>query len=162
MKIRRRVSLWFVNTFFSGTHFFSLKRGLLRFAGVQVGKNTKVVGPLYITGDLSIGEECWIGKALTINGNGAVRIGDRCDVAPNVTFNTGTHEIGTAQRRAGEGKSVTICVGNGVWIGEGAAFANELQVGDSSVIACRACVVKEVLPNTLVGGVPAKKIKDLT
>lgn len=161
--IWRRVALFGVNRVFVGTDvkFFSIKRWLLNSIGVSVGEGTKVVGPIECTGTLRIGCECWVGKNLKVNGNGFVAIGDRCDIAPEVTFQTGGHEIGGAQRRAGKGIIATQQVGNGVWIGGRSTVVGNVTIGDSSVVAGCACVVKDVEPNTLVGGVPAKLIRRL-
>lgn len=40
----------------------------------------------FCTGTLCIGANCWIGRNLTVHGNGSVIIGDNCDIAPDVTF----------------------------------------------------------------------------
>lgn len=115
--IKRILAQFTLNHVLVGTKHFSLKRKLLRSIGCQIGENTKVVGPLYNTGKLLIGDNCWIGKNLTVHGNGTVRIGDNCDIAPDVTFLTGGHRVGSAEHRAGPGETYHIAVGNGAWIG---------------------------------------------
>lgn len=59
--------------------------------GYRIGKGSKVVGPIECLGQFECGENCWIGKNLKINGNGTVKIGNNCDIAPEVTFQTGGH-----------------------------------------------------------------------
>lgn len=161
--IWRHLALFLVNRVFVGTtvKYFAIKRWLLNSIGISVGEGTKVVGPIECTGTLVIGRDCWVGKNLKVNGNGFVTIGDRCDIAPEVTFQTGGHEIGDAQRRAGKGIIARQRVGNGVWIGGRSTIIGNVTISDSSVIAGCACVVKDVEPNTLVGGVPAKLIRRL-
>lgn len=165
MKMRsvwRRAAVFAVNHVFVGTRFFGIKRRLLRSAGYRIGEGTKVVGPIDCTGKLEIGSECWIGKNLSVHGNGTVHIGDRCDIAPDVTFLTGGHQIGDAQRRAGIGETYDISVGNGTWIGARSTILGDRSIGESVVIAACACVVSDVPANVLVGGVPAKQIKEFT
>ena len=161
--IWRCVALFIVNNVLSGTNtkHFETKRKLLNSIGFQIDIGTKVVGPIECTGRLSIGKDCWIGKNLKVNGNGTVTIGDRCDIAPEVTFQTGGHEIGDACRRAGKGIVSNQYVGNGVWIGGRSTIVGNIRIGDSSIVAACACVVKSVDANTLVGGVPAKIIRRL-
>ena len=101
------------------------------------------------------------GKNLVINGNGMVTIGDNCDLGPEITFQTGGHEIGLSERRAGNGKCYSQYVGNGVWIGGRSTVLGNTRIGDGSVIAGCACVVKDIPENTLAGGVPAKMIRRL-
>ena len=113
-RIKRRVLIKLVNTFFSGTRtcFFSVKRYLLREAGFEIGDGTNIVGPVEISGNLVVGKNCWIGKNMKVNGNGTVIICDNCDVAPEVTFQTGGHQIGEERRRAGKGENYTQLVGS--------------------------------------------------
>ena len=96
-----------------------------------------------------------------MNGNGELEIGDNCDIAPEVTFLTGGHKIGDAERRAGEGVSYKIKIGNGVWIGGRSTVLNNTEVGNSCMIAACSCVNKNVEDNSLVGGVPARLIRKL-
>ncbi len=53
-----------------------------------------------------------------------------------------------------------IIIGHDVWIGYGAQIMSGVTVGDGAVIAAGSIVTKDVLPYTVVGGVPAKKIKE--
>lgn len=141
---------------------FIKKRNLLnRLDNFSIGEGTKIVGPVEVLGYLQTGKDCWIGKNLRVNGNGHVTIGDNCDIGPEVTFQTGGHAIGSPERRAGEGLVFDQTVGNGTWIGGRSTIANRVDIGNGCVVACCACVTGDVLSNTLVGGVPARKIRDL-
>ena len=159
--LKRQTVNFLVNHILAGTRFFEMKRRLLRSIGYEIGENSKIVGPIYNTGSLRIGTNCWIGKNMTVHGNGTVVIGDYCDIAPEVTFLTGGHKLGSSQRRAGEGESYHIAVGNGVWIGARTTVLLDTRLGDGSVVAACACVAKNVPDNVLVAGVPAKVIREL-
>lgn len=161
--IKRKTCLFLVNKVMAGTRpcFFEPKRRLLNALGHSIGDGTKIVGPIETYSMLTIGRNCWIGKNLKVNGNGSVIIGDCVDIAPEVTFQTGGHEIGHSERRAGRGLTSNQVVGNGVWIGGRATIIGNVSVSDGSVIAGCACVVNNVPPNVLVGGVPAKIIRSL-
>lgn len=155
--------MFLVNRIFAGTRnqFWEIKRKLLNSIGHSIGEGTKIVAPLECYGILKIGTECWIGKNLKLNGNGTVVIGDRCDIAPEVTFQTGGHEIGSAERRAGAGQTYSQTIGDGVWIGGRATIIGKTTIGAGAVIAGCACVVNDVPENVVVGGVPAKTIRRL-
>ncbi len=159
--LKKRIVFRMVNHVLNGTRFFAAKRKLLCSIGYEIGENTKIVGPIFCTGTLCIGANCWIGRNLTVHGNGSVIIGDNCDIAPDVTFFTGGHIVGTTERRAGVGESYKIAVGNGTWIGGRSTILGNTTIGDGCVVAACACVVGDVEKNILTGGVPAKKIRDL-
>ncbi len=52
-----------------------------------------------------------------------------------------------------------IVLGNDVWVGYEAIILSGVRIGDGAIIGARAVVTKDVPPYTVVGGVPAKKIK---
>ncbi len=162
-RIKRTFFRGLSNHLFCGTHFFAVKRALLTASGLRIGNNTKIVGPIHFgnASDISIGEGCWIGKNLSIHGDGKVVIGDRCDLAPDVSILTGSHRIGDPSRRAGEGISFSITVGDGCWIGSGARITGHTDIGTGSVIGACALVNKSIQPNVVVAGVPAKIIREL-
>lgn len=163
-RLKCKVVLFLVNKVYVGTYsrFFEKKRRLLNsLNNFRIGEGSKVVGPIVCIGTFECGKNCWVGKNLFVNGNGTVTVGDNCDIAPEVTFQTGGHEIGGAERRAGKGKVFSQSVGDGTWIGGRVTVLNDSRIGKSCVVAGCACVVGDVPDHTLAGGVPAKVIREL-
>lgn len=161
-KTLKKIGVMFlVNHILGVPKFFEAKNKLLRSVGYEIGKGSKVVGSLFCTAFLSVGCDRWIGRGLTVHGNGNVSIGDNCDIAPDVTFLTGGHEIGDSSHRAGKGETYSISVGDGVWIGARSTIGRNVRIGSGSVVAACSCVMNDVPDNVLVGGVPAKVIKEL-
>ncbi len=164
--VKRRIRgmvLWLINHLLVGNRFWNFKRWILNSVGISVGKGTKIVAPIKIgvCGDLSIGENCWIGKNCCIYGNGRVTIGNNCDLAPNVDFATGTHQVGTHERRAGEGYCESIQIGNGCWIGLKSTILSGVIVGDGTIIGAGAVVTKSFDGDVIIGGVPGSVIRQL-
>ena len=159
--IKRKIAFICVNHLFVGVKQFKRKRKLLNWIGYDIGEGSKIVGPLVCTADLKIGKNCWVGKNFIVNGNGKVTIGDNCDIAPEVIFQTGGHEIGNSERRAGKGVKYEIKVGKGCWIGARSTVLGGAEIGNGCVVAACACVLGKVEENTLVGGIPVKTIKYL-
>ncbi|TDX94483.1 maltose O-acetyltransferase [Chryseobacterium daecheongense] len=162
-KVFRILAIFIINTFLCTTRFFSLKRFLLNISGIQIGKDTKVVGPIHIgtVAQVVIGEDCWIGSGFKVYGNGIVIIGDKCDFGPDVAFVTGSHEIGTAERRAGAGISFSLSVESGCWIGARVTIVGNTTVGRSSIIGATSLVNKDIASNVIALGSPAKEFKKL-
>lgn len=157
--IKRYYYTYLINKKYVGVKKFEKKRRLLNKLGHSIGEGTKVVGPIDVTGKLIIGKNCWVGRNFSVYGNGTVTIGDNCDIAPEVAFVTGSHIIGDAERRAGDGITTNISVGNGCWLGARSTIHND--IGNSCVIGACSFVNKPIDNNLLVAGVPAKKIRDL-
>lgn len=53
-----------------------------------------------------------------------------------------------------------IEIGNNVWIGAGAVFLDGAKVGNNSIVTANAVVQKKFPDNSIIGGVPARRIKD--
>jgi maltose O-acetyltransferase len=90
-----------------------------------------------------------------------VRFGDNCMLAPGVHIYTATHPVNPYERIKGPefGKSVTI--GDNAWIGGGAIINPGVTIGDNVVVASGAVVTKDVPSNVVVGGNPARVIKEI-
>ncbi len=90
-----------------------------------------------------------------------VRIGDNCFIAPGVHIYTATHPLNPFERNnwIEYGKPVTI--GNNVWIGGGAIINPGVTIGDNVVIASGSVVTKDVPNDVVVGGNPARFIKQI-
>lgn len=161
--LKRKLSLFLVNRVFCGTNpkYWEKKRILLNWIGHDIGFGTKVVGPVEINGTLHTGENVWLGTGFKIHGLGNVTIGNNCDIGPEVVCLTGSHKIGDATRRAGEGITEDIQIGDGCWICGRSTIVGGTRIGDAAVVAAAGLVVKDVPENTLVGGVPAKFIRKL-
>lgn len=90
-----------------------------------------------------------------------VRIGINCFLAPGVHIYTATHPIHPLERCSGRefGKPVTI--GDNVWLGGRSVILPGVTIGDNAVVAAGAVVVKDVPPNVVVGGNPARIIRQI-
>jgi len=81
-------------------------------------------------------------------------------IGPNVNIITAGHPLDPLQRRAITiGKPILI--EKNVWIAAGATIIGGITVGENSVIAAGSVVTKNVPPNTLVGGNPARFIRSI-
>lgn len=159
--IRRRICWLFVNHLLPQGVCFEARRKLLNWAGYPVGSGTRIAGAMHVTTELSIGSDCWIGRNFTCHGNGSVTIGDRCDIAPDVTVATGSHELGGADRRAGQGYNCSVTVGSGCWLGVRSTLLGGAAVADGCVVAACALVKGATERNTMMGGVPARLLRRL-
>ena len=162
-KVMHYISLFIINNFLKGTRFFKVKNRLLKICGVKVGADTKIVGPIEFGTQIkiTIGDKCWIGKNLSIDGNGYCNIGNNVDIGPHVVINTGGHEIGFKERRAGKGIINSIIIQDGTWIGTKTTIINDINIGKGVVIAAGSLVNRDVKANVMAAGVPITVKKEL-
>lgn len=146
--------------------FYKAKIRWLANAGIKAGKDVKVNGhtQFYGDGNLEIGENTWVGPGCRFytNTDASIILGANCDIAPEVSFITGSHEIGDEFRRAGKGTTRSIIIKDGCWIGARATILGGTNIGKSSIIAAGALVTEDIPENSLAVGVPAKVIKKLS
>lgn len=90
-----------------------------------------------------------------------VIFGDDCMLGPRVSVFTAGHPLDPYERRSGLEYGKPVTVGNNVWIGGGAILNPGVTIGDNAVIASGAVVTKDIPPNSLAAGVPAKVIKTI-
>lgn len=110
---------------------------------------------------LKIGKGTFVNYRVKFNTLGSIAIGERCNIAMDVSFVTQSHELGSSSRRAGKNTARPIVVGNGVWIGTRAMVLPGVTIGDGCVVAAGAVVASDCEPNGLYAGVPARRVKDL-
>lgn len=111
--------------------------------------------------NIHVGKNFYAGFNCTILDMAEVRIGDNCLIAPNVGMYTAGHNIRPADRhKTGYAKPITI--GNNVWIGGHCAIIGGVTIGDNSIVAAGSVVTKDVPANTVFGGNPAKKLRDIS
>jgi acetyltransferase-like isoleucine patch superfamily enzyme len=112
-------------------------------------------------GVVSIGAKTVMGQECTISAYQHVSIGRECVIADRVMlidFDHGVVEVERPIRLQGIYKRDTR-VGNNVWIGYGACILRGVTVGDNAIIGTNAVVTKDVPPNAVVAGVPARVIR---
>ena len=108
-----------------------------------------------------VGENFFANFDCTILDVCEVRFGDNCMLAPGVHIYTATHPLHPAERNSGRENAKPITIGNNVWVGGSAVINPGVTIGDNAVIASGAVVTKNVPDNVVVGGNPAKIIKQI-
>jgi maltose O-acetyltransferase len=147
--------------------FVRTRTALLRAAGIRIGARSLVMGPLNITGagavsDLfSIGDDSFITGPLHVDLGGSVHIGTGVRLGHHVSLLTVDHEIGPPEQRCGETLTGPIVVDDGAWLASHVTVLPGVSIGKGAIVAAGAVVTRDVLPNTLVAGVPARFVRTL-
>ncbi len=130
--------------------------------GRKVDNNFRLIPPFYTASGLEIhiGQNVFINQNCTIYDLAEIHIGDNVMIGPNVNIISASHPVSPLERFDYVlGKPIVIK--NNVWIAAGVVIIGGVTVGENSVIAAGSVVTKDVPPNTLVGGNPAKIIRSI-
>lgn len=130
--------------------------------GRDVGEGVRFFPPFFTDcgKNLRLGAHVFLNSGVKIQDQGGVTIGDGTLVGHNVVIATLNHLQDPARRGGMVPRPVHI--GKNVWIGANATILPGVTIGDGAIVAAGAVVTKDVAANTIVGGVPAKYIKDVT
>ena len=87
-------------------------------------------------------------------------LGKNVFLAPGVHIYTATHPLDAEERCSGAEYGKPVTIGDNVWLGGRSVIAPGVTIGNNVVVAAGAVVVKDVPDNVVVGGNPAKIIKE--
>jgi len=127
--------------------------------GENLGEGAIVQPPLKgVCFDMvKIGKGVMIMPDCLMMSRGGITIDDGAMIAANVQLISNNHDL--------YDRMILICkpvhIGKNAWIGAGATILPGVTVGENAVVAAGAVVTKDVAPNTIVGGNPAKFIKNI-
>jgi acetyltransferase-like isoleucine patch superfamily enzyme len=130
--------------------------------GKPVDDGFLLLPPFYTAGgrEIRVGRNVFVNQNCTFYDLGGLDIGDDVMIGPNVSLVTTGHPLDPSTRRAMTiGKPITI--ERGVWIAAGATILGGVTVGENSVVAAGSVVTRDVPPNSLVGGNPARVIRSI-
>jgi maltose O-acetyltransferase len=129
-----------------------LGKGSFLYPGVVISYPQNV----FIGEGVSIAPDARLGAS----SQGSITIGDRCAIAAGTRIVTPTHDPHVLPvARVGINKSVLI--GHDVWIGTAAIILPGVTIHDGAIVAAGAVVTKDVPADCMVGGVPARVLKQL-
>jgi len=152
-------------------------RGSNRF--IKIGAHTLVKGELLTFrhgGEILIGDYCYIGEGTRIWSSKCITIGDRTLISHNVNiFDNLTHPISPRERHEqfmsialGQFPSVSnlgespVYIENDVLIGSQAIILKGVRIGAGAIVGAGSVVTSDVPPWSIVGGNPARLIRELT
>ncbi len=132
---------------------------------ISIGEKTELLyGVTLMTygGNIIIGKNCSINPYTVLYGHGNLTIGDNVLIAGHTLIIPSNHIFSDTEKpinTQGETR-LGIIIEDDVWIGSGCRILDGVTIGKGAVVAAGAVVNKNVNPYTVVGGVPAKLIKN--
>lgn len=111
--------------------------------------------------NIHVGENFYANFDCIILDVAPVRIGKNCMLAPNVKILTATHPIDAQERISGIEYAQPITIGDNCWLGAGAMILPNVSLGNNVVVAAGAVVTRSFGDNVVIGGCPARVLREL-
>ncbi|WP_140486010.1 DapH/DapD/GlmU-related protein [Flavobacterium sp. GSA192] len=138
-----------------------IRKFLSQITETEIDESVTVFTPLHI----NYGKHIKIGKNVFINFDsvfldlGGITIEDNVLIAPKVSLLTEGHPTSIEDRHSLIPKPIYIK--KNAWIGANSTILSGVTIGENAVVAAGAVVSEDVPDNTIVGGIPAKFIKNI-
>jgi maltose O-acetyltransferase len=117
----------------------------------------------YGNGKISCGFNSYVGNYSTVQtyDHCLVEIGNNCSISHNVRIYTSSKTSDQDLNHAGSKSKKTgnVIIKDGAWIGANVFINPGITIGENSIVGSNSVVTKNVEPNALYGGVPAKLIR---
>jgi acetyltransferase-like isoleucine patch superfamily enzyme len=145
----------------ASTHIDQVRERLSEIIGSSIDKSTRIFPPFYTNFGrrITLGQNVFINHACSFLDMGGIIIEDDVLIGPKVNLITENHPLDPADRQKLLLKPILIK--RNAWIGAAATILPGVTIGENAVVAAGAVVSKDVPANTVVGGIPARHIKNL-
>lgn len=145
----------------SATDVNQVRTKLSEIIGIEIDESTAIFPPFYTNFGkfISLGKNVFINHACSFLDLGGITIEDDVMIGPRVNLTSENHPLDPTDRKTVILQAIVIK--RNVWIGAGATILPGVTIGENAIVAAGAVVNKDVSPNTIVGGVPAKILKVL-
>lgn len=110
------------------------------------------------SGSIEIGSDVFIGPLSVVYGHGGVVIGNNTLVASRCSILSSNHDVGQIGdiiRELGDIVAPTV-IGSNCWLGTDVSVLAGVRIGDGAVVGAGSVVTRDVEPNTIVYGIPAR------
>lgn len=140
---------------------FGTGNRIINASNVRIGRDCLFQDAIYIRagvrGRVTIGDRVAVNSFVQMYGHGGIDIGAETQVGPGTIVTTTGHDYTDNL----EASFTPIVIGRRVWIGANTTIIGGVTIGDGAVIGAGAVVIRDIPPDTLAVGVPARVVREL-
>ena len=146
----------------TATDVNQVRSQLSAIIGSEIDESTAIFPPFHTNFGLFIrlGKNIFINHACSFLDIGGITIEDDVQIGPRVNLTSENHPLDPGDRKTVIPRAIVIK--RNAWIGAGATILPGVTVGENAIVAAGAVVSRDVPPNTVVAGIPAKVVKTLS
>lgn len=111
---------------------------------------------------IEVGKNFFANYNCTIIDVARVRIGDNCQLAPNVAIYTAGHPVHPVARNSMYEYGIEVTLGDNVWVGGNTVILPGVHIGSNTVIGAGSVVTKDIPDWVIAAGNPCKVIRKIT
>ena len=143
------------------------RANVMRWCGFHIGSGSgfadvpKMSGRTGVAGRLHVGRDCSIDIDCIFDLEEHITLEDRVTIGPGVMILTSSHELASAQHRAGPVTKAPVKIGEGAWLRPRCIVLPGVTIGAGAIVEAGAVVNKDVAPHTRVAGSPAAQVEVL-
>lgn len=136
-----------------------VRERLSEITGQHIDESTTIFPPFYTNFGrfTTLGKNVFINHACSFLDIGGITVEDDVLIGPRVNITSENHPLDPSDRKALT--PAPVYIKRNAWIGAGATILPGVTVGENAVVAAGAVVSRDVPPNTVVAGIPAKVVK---
>lgn len=111
---------------------------------------------------IEVGKNFFANYNCTILDVATVKIGDNCQMAPNVAIYTAGHPVHPVSRNSSYEYGIPVEIGDNVWLGGNTVILPGVRIGSNSIIGAGSVVTKDIPEWSIAAGNPCKVIRKIT
>ena len=137
-----------------------MKHAVEQILGHSLPDTVRIRQPFYMDfgKNIEFGENVFVNASVHMQDQGGIRIGNNALIGHQVVFATLDHDLATDRR--GDLHPAPIILEDDVWIGANSVILKGITIGEGSVVAAGSVVTKDIPKKVVVGGNPARVIKN--
>jgi len=153
------IKFWLGNHLFMNWMPYGVRHWYLRrFCGVRLGRDSSICSGCFITGyNIHIGDNTVVNRFVYLDGRVSLYIGNNVNISHYTLIQTLTHDPQSPDFVCLERP---VRIEDHAWLGARATICPGITIGEGAVVAAGAVVTRDVAPYTIVGGNPARFIRE--